>query len=164
MTRGILTLADLKLTSSDFVRDNPLPARFTIDGGNRAPELHWEGVGKTVVEFALICEDPDAPGGTFVHWVVYNIPGSARGLQTQLNRSAKISDGTKQGKNSFGRMGYDGPKPPKGKPHHYVFTLYSLDKPLILKEGATKEELLKVIEEQSNIVQTAQLIGTYQTK
>lgn len=164
MTRGILTLAPLKLISPDFNPTTMLPAKFSLEGGNKAPILEWSGVGTTVKEFALILDDPDAPSGNFVHWVVYKIPGSARALRTALNRARSIDDGTTQGKNSFGNIGYDGPKPPKGDPpHHYVWTLYSLDKPLKIHSGATKKELLTAIYEQSRIVQRAQLVGLFQT-
>jgi hypothetical protein len=164
MTRGILTLAPLNLTSPDFAPTTWLPAKFSLEGGNKAPVLEWRGVGKTVQEFAIILDDPDAPGGTFVHWVVYKIPGSTNALRTALHRARSIDDGTTQGTNSFGNIGYDGPKPPKGDPpHNYVWTLYALDKPLTINAGATKKELLTAIHEQSNIVQMSQLIGLFKS-
>jgi len=163
MTPGIQTLDPLALTSPQFHNNGPIPWENSKEGENRSPQLEWTGVANIAKEFALTCDDPDAKG--FVHWVVYNIPGSSRSISTQLKRAGQISDGTKQGVNSFGNIGYDGPMPPKGdKPHQYFFTLYVLDKPITLKQGATKQELLQAMHRQSTIVQTIQLIGTYQRK
>ena len=168
MTRGILTLATFILYSDDFKPNEHIKSRFTCDGlaqgSNQAtaPVLRWIADATNIAEFALIMEDPDAPGPEpFVHWIVYNIPTSARAISRQLKRSLSIADGTKQGKNSFGNIGYDGPCPPKGDEHQYVFTLYALERPISLNSGATKKELIATMKNQSNIIQTAQLICTY---
>ena len=164
MTRGILTLADFKLRSPEFLHNGPIPRNLTCDGKNLSPILEWDGVAQTVEEFALIVDDPDAPGKEpFVHWVIYNIPLSTRGILKQLKRAPSLIDGTKQGTNSFGNIGWDGPCPPKkDRAHQYIFTLYALDKKISLAAGATKAQLLKAMKAQGSIAQTTQLIGTYQ--
>ena len=171
MPRGYQTRAELKLFSDDFAHNGLIPAAFSCEGAieNHSPQIQWKWDGKMfqiVKEYVLICEDLDAPGQEpFVHWLVYNIPPSANGVITQLKRSPAIDDGTKQGTNSFGRIGYDGPCPPPGdKPHLYVFILHALEKPLSVPAGATKKQLFKAIDEQSHIIRTAQLMGTYQRK
>jgi len=166
MPRGIQTVANLTLISDDFKNTGSIPVKCTCDGINKAPLLRWSGAARTVQEFALICEDPDAPGKEpFVHWIVYNIPLTANGLLTDLKQLPVALDGTKQGTNSFGNIGYNGPCPPKGdKPHHYIFTLYSLEQKLNLAQGATKQQLLQAIQNQTTPQQTTQLMGTYQRK
>ena len=145
----------MDLTSPDFEEEGDIPRELTCDGENTSPELHWSGVPSGVVELALTCEDPDAPGGTFVHWVAWGIdPSSGR-----LPRSG----GTEiaQGRNGFGDVGYGGPCPPPGHgPHHYVFTLYALDQSLDLEPGATIADLRSAIEGHTRAMAT--LIGVYE--
>jgi Raf kinase inhibitor-like YbhB/YbcL family protein len=145
----------MDLTSPDFEEGGQIPSELTCDGENTSPELHWSGVPSGVVELALTCEDPDAPGGTFVHWVAWSIdPSSGR-----LPRG----DGTgiAQGRNGFGNVGFGGPCPPPGHgPHHYLFTLYALDQSLDLEPGATIADLRSAID--GHIRATATLTGVYE--
>jgi Raf kinase inhibitor-like YbhB/YbcL family protein len=144
------------LTSPDFEEGAPIPVRHTCDGENQPPELHWSGVPSGVVELALTCEDPDAPGGTFVHWVAWGIdPGAGRLPSTEGGTEVR------QGRNGFGADGYGGPCPPPGHgPHHYEFTLYGIGEAVELDPGATIEALRRAIE--GTVVATATLTGIYQ--
>jgi len=109
--------------------------------------------------FALVCDDPDAPRGTFTHWVVFNLPAESRELSEGVPAEATLPNGTCQGTNGFGKVGYGGPAPPPGKPHHYFFKLYALDGPLDLKPGATKDEVLAAA--RGHVLGEAQLMGLY---
>ena len=111
---------------------------------------------------ALICDDPDAPGGTWVHWVLYNLPGRTTALAENLDATATLPNGARQGVNSFGKVGYGGPHPPAGKPHHYFFKLYALDVGLALKPNATKADLLQAMEH--HVLADGVLMGKYQRK
>ena len=143
----------MDLTSPDFEEGGWIPRRHTCDGDNEAPELHWSGVPSGVVELALICEDPDAPRGTFVHWVAWGIdPGAGRLVG---------GTGGVQGRNGFDAEGYAGPCPPPGHgPHRYQFTLYALREPVNLEPGAGADELQRLIE--GSVVAKATLTGMYE--
>ena len=140
------------LTSSAFTEGGPIPREHTCDGKDVAPPLAWSGAPAGVRTFALIADDPDAPGGVWVHWVLFDLPGTAAALPENLADA-------KQGRNDFKRIGYGGPCPPPGKPHRYVFKLYALDTALALKAGATKADVERAM--QGHILGTAQLVGTY---
>ncbi len=111
--------------SDSFKNGEYLPEEFSCDGRDISPDIQWKYSGKAE-SFALICEDPDAPGGSFIHWVIYNIPGNIYQLRKGYPKLSG-KEGTFQGMTDFGRLGYNGPCPPKGKPHRYVFTVYALD-------------------------------------
>ena len=111
--------------SDSFKNGELIPVEHSCDGDDRSPDIQWNYSGKAE-SFALICEDPDAPGGTFIHWVIYNIPGDARQLRKAYPKLSG-KEGTYQGMTDFGKIGYNGPCPPKGKPHRYIFTVYALD-------------------------------------
>jgi Raf kinase inhibitor-like YbhB/YbcL family protein len=145
----------MDLTSPDFEEGGQIPREFTCDGENTSPELYWSGVPSAVVELALTCEDPDAPGGTFVHWVAWGIdPSSGR-----LPRGG--SPDIREGRSGFGAIGYGGPCPPPGHgPHHYEFALYASDQPLDLESGATIADLRSALE--GHIRATATLTGLYE--
>jgi Raf kinase inhibitor-like YbhB/YbcL family protein len=119
----------------------------------------WENPPPGTQAFALICDDPDAPGGTWVHWVIWNLPASAKGLVEGVPPTKVLSDGSAQGKNDFGRIGYGGPSPPPGKPHRYFFRLYALKEKLTPAAGASRRELGKAME--GKILGTAEVFGTY---
>ena len=143
----------LTLRSSDFQNNQPIPARLTCDGANQPPQIVWSGAPKSVKSFALTVVDPDAPGGEFTHWLVFNLPGTATALST--------GSGV-EGKNDFGKVGYGGPCPPSGE-HHYVFTLYALDQPrLLLSSGASRAELEKAIS--GHVIGQGRLTGLYRRK
>ena len=145
----------MDLTSPNFEEGDPIPRVHTCDGDDMPPELHWSGVPSGVVELALTCEDPDAPGGTFVHWVAWSIDPSSGRLP------ADGDGGVRQGRNGFGNNGFGGPCPPPGDaPHHYEFTLYALDQSIDLEPGTKIEELRSAID--GRVRATATLMGTYE--
>jgi Raf kinase inhibitor-like YbhB/YbcL family protein len=145
----------MDLTSPNFEEDGQIPQRHTCDGEDAPPELHWSGVPSGVVELALMCEDPDAPGGTFVHWVAWGIdPSSGRLAPDGIGE-------IRHGRNGFGRNGYGGPCPPPGHgPHHYQFTLHAVERPVELEPGATIDDLRSAID--GNVRATATLTGVYE--
>jgi hypothetical protein len=145
----------MDLTSPNFEEGEPIPRVHSCDGENTPPELHWSGVPSGVVELALTCEDPDAPGGTFVHWAAWGIDPSSGRLP------ADGGSGIRLGRNGTGDSGYHGPcPPPGGGPHHYEFTLYALDQAVDLEPGSTIDELRSAID--GHVRATATLMGTYE--
>jgi Raf kinase inhibitor-like YbhB/YbcL family protein len=149
---------EIKLTSSAFKEGEAIPRQYTCDGVNVSPPLEWSGMPKTAKTIAIIADDPDAPAGTWVHWVLYNLPAENIGLIENLPASENLRAGGFQGKNNFGNIGYGGPCPPTGS-HRYFFKIYAVDSELPLKAGATKAELEKALE--GHIVGQAQLMGMY---
>ena len=147
-----------ELTSTEFKYEEPIPIKFSCDGENVSPPLQWGDPPEGTESFALISDDPDAPAGTWVHWVLYNIPADARALSEAIPPEAEFSDGSRHGLNSFGRLDYGGPCPPGGT-HRYFFKLYALDIMLDLEPGADKETLLQVMD--GHIVAEAELMGVY---
>ncbi len=122
-----------------------IPSEYTCSGKDISPELNWEGEPQETKSFALTIVDPDAPGGDFIHWVIYNIPKSKHQLRAHFPKEALPENGTMQGMNDFGNVGYGGPCPPKPRTHCYVFTIYALSETLPLKPGATFAELQKAM-------------------
>jgi Raf kinase inhibitor-like YbhB/YbcL family protein len=149
---------EIKITSSAFGNGESIPVKYTCDGENISPPLKWSNVPQGTKSFAIINDDPDAPMGTWVHWVVYNIPANVTELSERIPPSQKLSSGALQGKNSWGRIGYGGPCPPSGT-HRYFFKIYALDKILDLAPGASKEEILKAIK--GHILAEGQIYGKY---
>lgn len=147
------------LTSTAFKDGETIPAKYTDDGQDVSPPLKWTDPPKETESFALIADDPDAPRGTWVHWVAYRIPGQLRELKEGVPKSGETPDGVMQGTNDFGKTGYGGPAPPPGKPHRYYFKLYALDFTPRVEAGLTKEELLRAIE--GHVLAEAQIMGTY---
>ena len=152
------TPVDFALTSIIIVNEQPIPVYHSCDGEDQSPPLDWNEPPAGTQSFALIMDDPDAPGGTWVHWVLFNIPGDARSLIGNLPPDAQLPDGSIQGVNSFGRNDYGGPCPPSGT-HRYFFKLYALDTKLNLDESAGKEEVLAAME--GHVLAQAELMGTY---
>ncbi|MGH2581688.1 MAG: YbhB/YbcL family Raf kinase inhibitor-like protein [Anaerolineales bacterium] len=150
---------DFTLTSPAFAEGDAIPDRFACTGANLSPELLWSGVPAGTQGFALIFDDPDASGGSWVHWIVYGIPSRAAGLPQGAPRAPTLGNGTVHGANSWGTLDYGGPCPPPGSPHRYVFTLYALDLTLELEPGASKSELLAAME--GHILAQAELTGTF---
>jgi Raf kinase inhibitor-like YbhB/YbcL family protein len=151
----------LKLTSTSFKEGEAIPRGYTCDGANVSPSLEWTGVPKTAKTIAIIADDPDAPSGTFVHWILFNLPADGLGLIENTPQTETLNGGGVQGKNDFGKVGYGGPCPPSGT-HRYFFKFYALDGELPLKPGATRDEVEKAME--GHIVAQAQLMGTYSRK
>lgn len=147
---------DFTVTSPAFGDGAAIPVRHTCDGDDVSPALRWDGVPRGSRSLAMIVDDPDAPRGTFTHWVVYDLPESLRDI------AEGEAPGT-PGRNSFGRIGYSGPCPPPGHgPHRYRFTLYALDLPAIALESGTREELEARME--THVLGTARLTGVYERK
>jgi Raf kinase inhibitor-like YbhB/YbcL family protein len=152
----------LKISSPAFAEGQTIPTKHTCDGDDVSPPLRLDGVPPGAKTVALICDDPDAPGGTWVHWVLYNVPASVSELSEGIPTRDVIPIGAKQGMNDFGRIGYGGPCPPRGSSHHYFFRLYALDAELSLKARATKKDLTEVM--RGHILAEGQLMGTYKRK
>ncbi len=150
------------IKSSAFANNAPMPAKYTCDGANLSPPLEWSNIPKGTKSFVLVCLDPDAPSGTFTHWIVYNIPPTMTKLGENLAKTGESKSGIRQGKNDFGKIGFGGPCPPVGKPHRYQFQLSALKTKLTLKAGASLSQLEAAIGE--NRLGEAEIIGTYQKK
>jgi hypothetical protein len=149
----------MELSSPAFEGDSLIPKEHTCDGEDVSPPLFWTGVPEGARSLALICDDPDAPRGTWVHWVIYGISPETDSLPQAVPMEKEVLEGIKQGLTDFGKVGYGGPCPPKGKPHRYFFKLYALDTELELEPGKSKEELLKTMED--HIIAQGELIGRY---
>ena len=148
----------MNLTSPSF-RDGRIPKDFTCDGANKSPRLTWSEPPTGAKGLALIVSDPDAPIGTFVHWVLYNVPAGKRELDEAVPTKGELADGSRQGQNDFGQTGYGGPCPPRGSTHRYFFELYALDAPLKLPAEATRKQLEHAM--QGHILARGELIARY---
>jgi Raf kinase inhibitor-like YbhB/YbcL family protein len=158
-SKGVSTM---KITSNAFSEGNPIDTKYTCDGENISPQLSWSNAPDTTKSFALICDDPDAPVGVWVHWVLYNLPANTKELPQAVATTEQVLDNAKQGINDFKKIGYGGPCPPKGNPHRYYFKLYALDTELNLASGLTKEKLLAAMK--GHILAECSLMGTYARK
>jgi len=150
----------MTLTSSAFGEGGTIPKRYTGEGADISPPLAWKGVPEGTTAFVLICDDPDAPAGTWVHWVLYDIPAGVTSLEEGVARTDVVLDAARQGRTDFGNNCYGGPMPPPGKPHRYFFRLYAVDQPTGLPPGKGKAEVLAAIE--GHVLAEDQLMGTYQ--
>ncbi len=154
----------LEITSSAFDANSAIPAKHTCDGEDLSPALGWTGVPEGAKSLVLIMDDPDAPPGTWVHWVLYDLPADASGLPEGVPKTERLDSGAAHGLcwgvNSFSRVGYHGPCPPAGLPHRYCFKLYALDAVLGLAPRATKPEVVKAME--GHVLAEGELIGNYQ--
>lgn len=148
----------IRLTSSAFNHNSDIPVKYTCDGADVSPPLNWDIAPESTESFALICDDPDAPGKTWVHWVIYNIPPGTNRLEENVPTDKILKNGARQGINDFKNFGYGGPCPPGGT-HRYYFKIYALDTELDLDAGATKQQLLDTME--GNIIDEGELMGTY---
>lgn len=148
-----------QLISKVFAHQAPLAARYTGEGADVSPPLEWTHVPDKAVALALICDDPDAPVGDWVHWLIYDIPVTVSALAESLPKHPKVLGTARQGVNDFGKIGYNGPMPPPGKIHHYSFRLYALDSATGLDAGATKAQLIRAM--QGHVLGVAELKGTY---
>jgi Raf kinase inhibitor-like YbhB/YbcL family protein len=147
------------LRSPAWSEKRRIPVQFTAQGSDISPELIWGDMPSGTKSLALICEDPDAPTGTWVHWVIYNIPATEKGLKQDIPASPKLDSGMLQGRNDFNRIGYGGPAPPPGSVHRYFFRLYALDLVLSTGAGIVKRDLLRLI--QGHILGKAEYFGTF---
>ena len=148
----------ITVTSTAFEEAGSIPAKYTCDGEDVSPPLAWIGVPEGTKSIALICDDPDAPMGTWVHWVLYNLPADAAGLPEGVPAEKTLPTGARQGTSDFKKIGYGGPCPPRGT-HRYYFKLYALDATVDLAPGATKRQLLRAME--GHVLAQGQLMGRY---
>jgi len=149
---------DIKVTSSAFNNGGMIPAKYTCDGSDISPPLQWQPVPESTESIAVICDDPDAPVGTFVHWVLFNLPAQTNELVENIPAAEALPGGGVHGRNDFGRLGYGGPCPPSGT-HRYFFKIYALDAKVNLQPGCRKSDLLKAME--GHILGQGQLMGKY---
>jgi Raf kinase inhibitor-like YbhB/YbcL family protein len=149
----------IELTSTAFQPGLTMPTQYTGDGGDRSPPLRWSEPPSGTRSLALICADPDAPLGTWVHWVLFNLPPQTRELEEGVPATETLDSGARQGKNDFGKVGYGGPAPPGGKPHRYVFTLYALDAAVDLPPGPTRAQLVDAM--RGHTLAKGELVGQY---
>ena len=147
-----------EIKSSAFNNGSAIPSKYTCDGQDVSPPLNWSGAPSGTKSFALIADDPDAPVGTWVHWVAWNIPATAAGLKEALEKNAALTDGTRQGLSDFKRAGYGGPCPPSGT-HRYMFKLYALDTVIDLDQTTTKAKLETAMK--GHVLAQTTLMGTY---
>lgn len=149
----------MKMQSSSFKHGEMIPTKFTCDGVNISPQLSWSDAPGGVKTFSIVCDDPDAPSGTWVHWVIFNIPAHINELSEAIPTIEQLPTGGVHGINDFGNPGYGGPCPPGGT-HRYYFKIYALSEELNEKPGMTKAQLLKAME--GKIMAEGQLMGKYQ--
>ncbi len=155
-------MAEMRLSSGSFLAGREIPAQYTCEGGDVSPPLSWTGAPAGTRSFALICDDPDAPTGTWVHWVIFNVPAGTKELPENVVKmeTAAQPAGARQGENDFKRVGYGGPCPPRGHGvHHYHFKLYAL---LNLPPRSTKQQVEMMM--RGHVLAAAELIGTYQRR
>jgi len=150
----------ITVTSTVFAAGKPIPVKYTGQGENISPDLVWSGAPASVKSYVLICDDPDASAGTWVHWTMWNIPPTSTGLAQGVASDATLPDGSVQGATSSGRRGYGGPMPPKGNAHHYYFRVYALDTMLSLASSANRAQLDAAM--RGHVLSQGQLMGTYQ--
>ncbi len=146
------------LSTQSFAPGGEIPRKYTCEGDDLSPELSWSEPPKGTQSFALIADDPDAPSGTFTHWVLYDVPAEMRQLAEGASRG-QLPAGASQGRNGFGKTGYGGPCPPPGKPHRYFFKLYALDANLGLKPGASKQQLEQAMK--GHVLAQSEVVGTF---
>ncbi len=151
----------MKLESSAFSHEGMIPTKYTCDGADISPALSWRDVPEGTQSLALICDDPDAPGMTFVHWIIYNLAPDTQQLPEDVPKQEQLDNGALQGQNNFGKVGYGGPCPPGGT-HRYFFRLYALDQMLNLEAGVNRDQLDQAME--GHILAQAELMGQYSRK
>jgi len=147
------------ISSKDFQNGSEIPKKFTCDGQDVSPDLSWTDPPEGTKTLALIADDPDAPAGTWTHWVLFDVPANTKNLPEGMSKDEQLPNGGRQGRNDFRKIGYNGPCPPPGKPHRYFFKLYAVDSMVNLKPGAAKQELERALE--GHAVGKAELMGRY---
>jgi Raf kinase inhibitor-like YbhB/YbcL family protein len=148
----------MEITSSAFDEGEMIPVKYTCDDIDISPPLKWSNVPEGTKTFAIICDDPDAPMGTWVHWVLFNLPADTNELSENIPPDKVLPNGARQGRNDFGKIGYGGPCPPGGT-HRYYFKIYALSEELDMEPGITKSELLNAMD--GTILSEGQLMGRY---
>lgn len=149
----------MKISVVGFHHDGEIPVKYTCDGSDISPRVTWEDTPDGTKSLALIMDDPDAPMGTFSHWLAYNIPPGENSLEENFPKAEETGHGIRQGKNDFGNIGYGGPCPPRGKPHRYFFKLYALDSDEHINVGIDRKNLESSLK--GKIIGEAEYMGTY---
>ena len=149
----------LQISTTAFSNGGNIPKKYSCDGADVSPPLAWSSAPAGTQSFALIADDPDAPVGLWVHWVLYNVPAGTTELAEGTDKKDELAGGALQGRNDFRKIGYGGPCPPPGKAHRYYFKLYALDTKLNLKSGASKSDLEQAMK--GHILEQSQLMGKY---
>jgi hypothetical protein len=149
----------LALKADAFANGGEIPKKYTCSGADLSPALHWSGVSPAAHSLALIVDDPDAPRGTWTHWIIWNIPAHLTSLPEGVPAVETLESGARQGRNDFGRIGYGGPCPPPGKPHRYFFRLFALDIAPDVEPGAGRKELERAM--RGHILSQAEWMGTF---
>jgi Raf kinase inhibitor-like YbhB/YbcL family protein len=149
----------LQLSSKAFHDGQPIPKKYTCAGQDVSPDLAWSGAPDETKNLALIVDDPDAPAGVWVHWVLYDLPAEMHELKEGMPKDRELRSGARQGKNDFGNIGYGGPCPPSGPAHRYFFKLYALRDKTGLKSGASKTELERAMK--GKVIEQATLTGKF---
>jgi Raf kinase inhibitor-like YbhB/YbcL family protein len=148
----------MKLSSPVFRNDGDIPSKYTCDGDDVSPPIAWSDVPADARSLALICDDPDAPKKDFSHWVIFNIPPKTGALPEHMAAKQELPDGSRQGKNDFGKVGYGGPCPPSGR-HHYRFTLYAVDRELSVPASSSRMDVEAALK--GHVLDTVRLTGAY---
>jgi Raf kinase inhibitor-like YbhB/YbcL family protein len=151
--------AKLELKSSSFQNGSSIPVQFTCDGADVSPRLNWNAPPAGTKALVLIVLDPDAPGGSYTHWLLYDLPARTRSLAAALPLQDQLGDGARQGRNDLGKTGYGGPCPPGHQQHHYLFTLFALDRRLNLAAGATRSQVEAAM--RGHVLALSELTGVY---
>ncbi len=149
----------INLISDVFDDEDIIPSKHACDDKNISPPLRWDLLPEHTLSFAILCEDPDAPMGTWTHWIIFNIPPNVMELSAGIKNEEKLPNGIEQGINDFGYAGYGGPCPPEGGEHRYFFRIYALDTTLNIGPGAKRDEFLRALNE--NVLDEGQLMGIY---
>ena len=152
----------LTLRSGSFEPDHEIPMKYTCDGLDISPQLSWGGAPESTESFTLIMDDPDAPSGTFTHWVIYNISASRTELPEGVTAEKIVKKGCSQALNDFRMAGYGGPCPPPGKPHHYHFKLYALNTVLDVPSGMPRRAIETTMK--GHVIAQAEIVGLYKRK
>ena len=160
VTKEEQNIEKISISVDGFNEGDMIPDKFTCEGKDVSPLISWTGMPAGTKSIALIMDDPDAPGGTFVHWVLYNLPADTLKLLESMPPNKTLADGSIQGMTDFGRTGYGGPCPPPGKPHRYYFKVYALDKKLDLQPLASKSQVESAMK--GHILAQGELMGKYQ--
>ena len=147
------------LETKAFPKGGQIPARYTCNGDDVSPALSWSGAPQETKSFVLIVDDPDAPSGTFTHWVVYDFPPATHQLPENVSKTDDLSGGGRQGRNDFRRVGYGGPCPPPGKAHRYFFKLYALSTALNLPAGASRQDVEGAM--RGHVIAQTELMGKF---
>jgi Raf kinase inhibitor-like YbhB/YbcL family protein len=154
---------NILITSDAFLEGEAIPTKYTCDGDELSPDLRWSDIPPNTRSLALICEDPDAPSGTFTHWILFDLPPTVTELPEGVSTAERLTNGAVQGQNDFKRIGYGGPcPPPNDSEHRYYFRIYALDTELQLQAGARREDIVPAMV--GHVLATGHLMGTYKRK